>query len=423
MYFCSMNKFSSREVTFAKSKEVPFQRWYPYIEGYSPSFVEGIIQNYCSDSQLIYEPFAGTGTTLFASDNMGINTIFSEVNPVLVFLINSKISVLKMKDEERIELAEKLNNIASTIIDSIKKSKPSKELKKAYESAFGKSQYFDDKTYHKILKLKTIVEEEQEKGNNILADLLTIAILSSLLPVSFLKKQGDVRFRTEAEMVEIKSLEDVLPAKLLEMSHDVANLQIRLNKNHKMVTNNAKSIGDVELSRKISSVITSPPYLNGTNYFRNTKLELWFLGYLKKDTDLRAFRDEALTSGINDVKREYNKTILPFQSQLLDDTITLLEKKAYDSRIPLMAKSYFNEMYQLFNGLKKHLEEGANVFIDLGDSIFSNIHIKTDYILAEVIEQLGYSLKERIVLRQRRSRNGAIISQVLLIFKYKKENV
>ena len=69
-----------------------------------------------------------------------------------------------------------------------------------------------------------------------------------------------------------------------------------------MILANAKNI-DLANDLEIDAVITSPPYLNGTNYFRNTKLELWFLRYIQFENDLRFFRDQALTSGINDVKK------------------------------------------------------------------------------------------------------------------------
>jgi DNA modification methylase len=173
------------------------------------------------------------------------------------------------------------------------------------------------------------------------------------------------------------------------------------------------------LKNKIDAVITSPPYLNGTNYFRNTKLELWFLSYLKTEDDLRLYRDEALTSGINDVKQEYSKQVNNMSSPLLDQTMELLDKQAYDRRIPLMARCYFKEMQEVFHGLTKNLNDGADILVDLGDSIFSNVHIKTDLILLEIIAPLGFKLKSREILRQRRSRNGALLSQVLLVIKYK----
>ena len=163
------------------------------------------------------------------------------------------------------------------------------------------------------------------------------------------------------------------------------------------MANDAKCLDAASIDRKISHVITSPPYLNGTNYFRNTKLELWFLGYIKKE--YRSYKNE-------------------FDRQLLDETLSELNQTAYDKRIPLMVNCYFHEMYQVFKGLSTKLEDGATLLIDLGDSIFSGTHIKTDYILSETLSNLGYTLQDRIVLRQRRSRNGSLLSQVLLVYKY-----
>ncbi|HOG23987.1 MAG TPA: hypothetical protein PK590_04995, partial [Candidatus Omnitrophota bacterium] len=36
------------DVTFRNSKQIPFQRWYPYTEGYSPDFVTTLLEKYCS---------------------------------------------------------------------------------------------------------------------------------------------------------------------------------------------------------------------------------------------------------------------------------------------------------------------------------------------------------------------------------------
>ena len=35
---------TKKDVTFVRSKDTPFQRWYPYIEGYSPVFVKSLIK-------------------------------------------------------------------------------------------------------------------------------------------------------------------------------------------------------------------------------------------------------------------------------------------------------------------------------------------------------------------------------------------
>jgi hypothetical protein len=112
--------FSEKDVTFENSKEVPFQRWYPYIEGYSPDFVTSLIKDYQISNTLIYEPFAGTGTTLFAADSMQLSTVYSEVNPLLQFLVQVKIKILKSSVPVRRKLAEGLQELAKGFFKRLK---------------------------------------------------------------------------------------------------------------------------------------------------------------------------------------------------------------------------------------------------------------------------------------------------------------
>ena len=410
---------SKKDVTFIKSKDIPFQRWYPYIEGYTPDFVKSIINRFEIKDALIYEPFAGTGTTLIAADALGLSTVYSEVNPLLQFLIKTKIRVLRAKYIERKKLHNALKEIEVNILQLLDNFQEDKKLKESYKTIFSDSKYFPQSNLSQILKLRSYLDIIKLE-NELLSDVLTVAVISCLLPVSYLKKAGDVRFKTPKDIAKgIKTLKDVLPQKIAEIAEDVNNFEYSLKNSHEQILSNAKNIGRVN-ELKIGAIITSPPYLNGTNYFRNTKVELWFLRYLQFENDLRLFRDQALTSGINDVKKESgNKKGLDIssKSKLLKSTLVELNKNNYDSRIPIMAKSYFEEMYQIFSEVKPHLESTTKVIIDIGDSIFCGVHINTDEILIELLMELGYVLNDNKVLRKRRSRNKEILTQNLLVFE------
>lgn len=410
-----------KDVTFSGSKDLPFQRWYPYIEGYSPDFVKSLISNYNIQDTLIYEPFAGTGTTIFAANESNLKTVYTEVNPLLQYLIQTKIKVLKSTEAQRKKLANSLKDIEKSILKSINKFEEDKGLKESHKIIFSESKYFPEDTLSQILRLRSFIDIAKLE-DELLADTITIAILACLLPVSFLKKSGDVRFKTPKEIEkELRTFSDILPKKISDIAEDILNFDYSLKTTPEFLLSNAKDISRIN-DLKVGAIITSPPYLNGTNYFRNTKLELWFLRYLQYENDLRFFRDQALTSGINDVKKEYaniNNLDITTKSKLLKTTLFQLNLNAYDTRIPIMAKSYFEEMYCLFRDAKKYLLNDAKVLIDIGDSIFSNIHIKTDLILIELLEELGYDLIENKLLRKRRSRNQEVLSQSLIAFNYK----
>ncbi|HET9055572.1 MAG TPA: DNA methyltransferase [Chitinophagaceae bacterium] len=419
-----VNGMGKKDVTFVKSKDIPFQRWYPYIEGYSTDFVKSLIKNFDIKDTLVYEPFAGTGTTLFAADDEGLSTVYSEVNPLLQYLILTKTKILRAKADQRKKLSDNLKDISKALLHSLDKFEEDKSLREAYKTLFADSKYFTDEKLSQILKLRSyidIVKLEDE----LLADTLTIAVLSCLLPVSHLKKAGDVRFKTEKELEkEFTTFDEILPQKITDIAEDVLNFSYTLKTNHELILSNAKNISRIN-DLKIGAIITSPPYLNGTNYFRNTKVELWFLRYLQYENDLRFFRDQALTSGINDVKKEYayvNVLDIPSKSKILKSTLIALNKRAYDSRIPIMAKSYFEEMYRIFNDCKEHLTNNAKILIDIGDSIFCGVRINTDEILIELLTELGFKLIDNKILRKRRSRNKEVLTQSLLAFQYSYKN-
>lgn len=405
---------SSSEVTFKASKDVPFQRWYPYIQGYSPNFVKTLIAKYVDNKDTIYEPFAGTGTTIFAADSMGYNTYYSEVNPLLRFLIETKVSTLNLSFEKRKKLSDRIKVLGQSMLKF--SSEKNKELDDDYINVFCNSKYFPDENYEMILRAKTFVSNIKSKLER---SIVTVAILSSLIPSSLLKKQGDLRYRTKAELAKgVEDFSSVFEKNLSVIIEDLENVEYSMSCVHRCIVNNAKSIGNCNCE-KVGSVITSPPYLNGTNYVRNTKLELWFLGFLTKKQDLRILRDEMLTSGINDVKSAYaNNHNIDGLSHLYDSTIIDLRNNAYDKRIPLMAQCYFAEMYDVFAALRSKLKDNSIVLLDIGDSIFNGVHIKTDDILSELMESLDYTYFGKDKLRERRSRNGMILSQTLIKFRY-----
>ncbi len=403
------------DVTFKNSKSIPFQRWYPYIEGYSPDFVKSIISQHLHRSCIIYEPFAGTGTTLFAADSLGYNTYYSEINPLLQFLITTKIQVLKMPITNRLELHDHVQSILPQLFSL--DIAEDKGLDCSYKKVFKNSIYFPATNYSKILKTRAFIDTVKDDS---IKNLLLVAVLASLIPSSLLKKQGDLRFKTPKEQAKgIPDFTEVLRRNIANICDDLkAPTGEAMRQEHICLIENAKKIKETN-GNKIGCVITSPPYLNGTNYIRNTKLELWFLGYLKSDKDLRYFRDEILTSGINDVKSStMPKFDIKKASALFTTTLDALQANAYDQRIPKMAKCYFSEMYMFFKGLRDKLEDGADIFIDIGDSIFNHVHIKTDIILQEIAAFIGYELVETKKLRERRSRNGQIISQKLIHLRY-----
>lgn len=405
--------FDPVTVTFKGGRKEPFARWYPYLEGYSTQFVESILERYAPNAQAILDPFAGTGTTVFTASAINKTAYFCEVNPVLQFISLTKIRVRRLKPSQRSALAQALDQ-AKVSLRELEKYAPNYTLHQAYGQTFGDSLFFDDLVYDQVLQIRSWIDEVVLE-NPILADLITVATLSALVPASRMKRSGDLRYKTikELERQMVPFVEGICQ-NIDQMVQDIRNDVDGLRTEPLLICENARSLDSIS-PLGIDTVITSPPYVNGTNYFRNTKIELWFLGCLKEKKDLTRFREASLTAGINDVT--VSKTP-PASHPDVQKIVAKLEKNAYDSRIPRMIACYFSEITEVFRAIRPHLTSDAIVAIDIGDSCYAGTHVPVDKLLSACLQKLSFVQEDSVTLRKRKSRGGMLLKQSLLVFKY-----
>jgi len=400
------------QATFAGGRDDPLHDWFPYLEGYSPDFVWEIISHYSPRAERVLDPFAGAGTTPITAMSMGKIGLYSEVNPVCLLLIEAKVLARSLADRERDKAATELFTLADTLSRRLRTSRPDTRLRKAYGAAFGSSRFFEDDQFEAVLKARTLIDEI---GDASVAKFASIAAMRSLVPASFLIRRGDLRFKNAQE-------------RLREQASFVAEFQKSLRliasdlREVNAVTGRAILVGNDALTNhyvgSFDAIITSPPYLNGTNYFRNTKIELWFMRALESKAELARYRNRAVTAGINDVTKEKAATRgSVFRLPMLDGVVQAITRSAYDPRIPLMVQTYFSDLWLSLNRAVPAVIDGGIIAIDIGDSAYGGVHVPTDQILIEMGRQLGLQKKDEVILRERMSRGGHKLRQSLLVFE------
>ena len=407
------NLFDPLTVTFKAGSKEPYARWYTYLEGYSPQFVEAIIRKYAPNAQRILDPFAGTGTTAFTAAQLGKTAYFCEINPLLQFLSLTKIGVRRLKASQRMALVQGLQEAKKTAKE-LEKFPQNDVLHQTYANTFGDSMFFDAAVYDMVLQARTWIDEVA-LDDPILADLIAVSVLSTLVPSSRMKRSGDLRYKSEKELDRqtVPFIQGICQ-NLQQIIHDISNDVNGLNTEPQLICENAHSLDNIS-PLDIDTVITSPPYVNGTNYFRNTKIELWFLNCLKEKKDLSMFRAASLTAGINDVT--VSKTP-HFSHPDVQEVISKLKKHVYDSRIPRMIACYFSEITSIFKSILRHLTPDATLAIDIGDSCYAGVHVPVDKLLSSCLQDLGLEQIDQVILRKRKSRGGMLLEQSLLVFKH-----
>lgn len=385
--------------------------WYPWLEGYSPAFVESAIGRYCPNARSVFDPFGGAGTTALTASRLGKKAYYAEINPVLQFLTVSKIVALRLHDRHRAELADELTAIGETLNERLDAARQDLRLQQSFDAVFGDSAFFDSDVFADVLRCRTLIDDIGCAAP-LSARFLTIAVLRALIPASRLIRRGDLRFRAGKELARGRiELRSEICAALAVMARDIEDLSL-IEREPVLLLENAKNLDRIP-ALSVDAVITSPPYLNGTNYFRNTKVELWFLRCLKEREDLARFRFGSMTAGINDVTAGKPVGKMPPGAA---SVVEALEADAYDMRIPRMVACFASEMNMTLHALAMHTRKGGTIVIDIGDSVYAGVHVPTDQFIVQSLAAAGFDLGNEVTLRQRYSRSQAKLTQKLLVF-------
>jgi len=398
-------KLDKLDGTFQKNKNNPIHRWYPFTEGYSDNFVASIIREFADKSTYLVDPFAGSGTTLVTASKHGLKSGYCEINSFLKFMIETKVNYTTRLLRSNIPV----KSLLITFIHSLNESSLLKIDINYTASEFDK--YFRRDNLLTLLKLKKYTETFFKDVPD-LKNIVLLILSSMLVEVSLLKRAGDLRYKRENE-IRIFTESDIINMFKNRLQWVIEDLE---KENLKTFTD---FIGNDALVSKPKNkladlIVTSPPYLNGTNYMRNTKLELWFLGFLENKS-LPEFHHIGIPSGINHVSLNQKiQNNLP--SEILK-VVKQLEEVAYDRRIPQLILQYFDKMAQFFKVLSSYVLPTGYVFIDIGDSIFAGVHILTHKFIKMLAERHGFKLEEEYIIRSRRSRKGKHVGQYLLTFR------
>lgn len=406
-----MSKIYSKAAagTFVLNKEEPIHRWYSYLEGYSSCLIDDLIlevgpENICA----IYDPFCGTGTTALVASKYGIDSYYSETNPFMRNVIDAKINCVKRLRESGVG-----SKYLRDFMDSLSKYHYRRRNRIATWDGFEK--YFEDDV---LLKIKDL----QKRVNQILdldtRQIAMVILASVIVRASKMTRQGDLRFAKAGEKHECdKDIVSNFKLKIKDAISDIDDVEAPTLADTKCLSEDARDITAEDL---IDCVITSPPYLNGTNYVRNTKLELKLTRFITSEKDLPALHSKGIIAGINSVSKrnigfENPRCVQPYLEQL--------EPVAYDKRIPIMVAGYFHDMELVIERLAHAMKDNGIFIMDIGDSQFAGVHIPTHSILTSICESYGFELYSEDILRERRSKNGMVLSQRLLKFRLHKANV
>jgi hypothetical protein len=160
--------------------------------------------------------------------------------------------------------------------------------------------------------------------------------------------------------------------------------------------------------QSIDLLITSPPYLNNYHYLRNTRPQLYWLGFARSPKDLRYLEEDNYGKFWQTVREAKHKSELMFDSPWLGEILEHLASLQTDKGVyggagwANYACEYFNDTYRFLVKTKEVLKPGARALIVVGNSIIKGVNIPVDQVFTHVAEKLGYGGAEIHPVRDER---------------------
>ena len=404
-------------VSFQGNKKTPGFRWYKFKEGYSLSLINYILQKLSiPNTARLIDPFAGSGTSLFAASQRGMASTGIELLPIAIEIIEvRKILFTGNSDKYRKKIKYWIEHKPWQRTDERIRLNEINITKGAYPA----------RTKESIEKYLAVVAKEQDAK---LRRVLTFALLCIVEEVSYTRKDGQYlrwdyrakKSKTKFNKGRIKTFNEAILGKLQEIYVDTER--------EKTLFNELKILpleGEIELLKgsclnilptlrdnSFDILITSPPYCNRYDYTRTYALELALLG--NDEEKVKNLRQTMLSCTVENREKMYLENLFSPQvfnaatnafsrHEVLSKIISFLEEKnknkeLNNSGIVRMIRNYFYELALLIFESARILKAGS-FFVMVNDNVrYAGVNIPVDLILSDFARHAGFEIETIWVL-------------------------
>lgn len=368
-----------------------------------------LVERYACDASRILDPFCGSGAVLAAAHRKGILVSGVDVNPLATLFSHVKLNGFSY---------HKATRLANEIVSAAHNNEAPLTIQWP-----GKHYWFTPVTLDKFERLRAVSKEcDLTTSDEGIALLLSLALSVRLCskadqrsPKPFISKRAKASRKGRHFDPYL-----TFPGLLEELAGHYGG--IPASRGSRLLLADVAS--DSSIAQKLgkhSHLITSPPYINAQDYFRNFKLELYvlegLLPFRVEDLHDRFIGTERgnLLSGIPESILEKNYSVLP--------SLRTLERRK--PRLAAVVHRYLHDMGCAFDTFKQCLEPKARLILVCGDNLIGGIRICTWQLLRQMLEERGFRLfdmfsdkiLDRMLAPKRCGHKGLIKEEVVCAFE------
>ncbi|MCD1261715.1 DNA modification methylase [Paenibacillus athensensis] len=391
--FADIEDKPKRSTTFLDNMKLPIHRWFRYSAGFSAEWIASVIQERNPDGREdfhVFDPFAGSGTVLLASDQAGVCSAGTEAHPFVARMTRAKLHGSQAKAGEFMQSAKAL-------LEEARRLEPA-ELQESYNELIYKC--YPPHTLHQLTALKQAWQKRERDG--IYSELLWLALVAILRACS---PAGTAQWQY---VLPNKQTKAKIPFEAFEQQARMMSADMQAWQQHVGVSKVAFFQEDARACPSVPDVwadlvVTSPPYANNYDYADATRLEMSFFNEIQGWGDLqdvvRSHLVRSCTQHVSKLKKEtyeilQSEELRPIYPALLDvcrrlDAEKELHggKKNYHTMIAL----YFLDLARVWIELRRICKPGADVVFVIGDSAPYGIYVPVDTWLGELALAAGFT--------------------------------
>ncbi|MEH2031651.1 MAG: DNA methyltransferase [Nostoc sp.] len=359
--------------------KLPVHRWFRFSAGFSAQWVETIITQAKERGETtVLDPFSGSGTTLLASEKLGVECLGIEAHPFVVHIARAKLLYQTDADaylehiEKVIKCAENIQPCIDTYPKLIHECFSISSLESLDRLRQSWEKFADDSSESQLvwLTLVSILRHVSHAGT---------APWQYILPNR--KKQYSLDTMSAFGLMAESIATDMRIAG--KMAASVATL----------IQSDARTCQGVP-DNFANLVITSPPYANNYDYADATRLEMCFMKEISGWGDLqsavrqyliRSCSQHVTNKNVNIDEVLASHELYPIKTSIIEICHKLSQERHLHGgkkNYHLMIACYFLDMARVWIALRRVCKSPATVCFMIGDSAPYGVYIP-------VIEWMG----------------------------------
>jgi len=411
MQLFKSSRIGFSDPAFSENRSEPIHRWVPWIAGFSSRFVAQAIEKYLPQGGLVMDPFAGVGTTIIETIRRGpdFRAVGFEINPYAAFAAQTKVAATAIEPRDLRKAIERFSDEAAG-------AEPI-EPPKGFRS---RVPLFSPRVESQVLRILAWI---QDLGPAALRDLFRLAFAAVMVRFSNYTYEPSLGTRRGAGKPDVNDAPvlSILRRKLEEVLRDVEEFRSTCSSPAEAVVHAAswRAISEFLSADSVGLVITSPPYANNYHYLRNTRPQLWWLGFVTSTDALRKIEENNFGKFWQTVREQPEIRLnlnFPALRALLDE----IRNTSSRARVyggygwANYLATYFNDSFDFLRTLSSCLAPGGRAVVVIGNSVVQGYEVKTDEVWADLAQSkaVGLTVEGLDVVRKKRVGNSIINSPV-----------